>query len=128
MVTRTTTSCNLNKHPIEYLIMNKDCEVEKSPLDHFNSGGVVIVVIPEGIKVVLQRNGSNVRVAITANGELDPNQFRKLIAEQGGHTAIVKSVLDSIGVTQKVEEGSGVFRSVQHNADPGKMLKDNFKW
>ena len=89
---------------------------------------MVIVIIPEGIKVVLQRNGSSVRAAITANGELDPDQFRKLIAEQGGHTAIVKSVLESIGVTQKVEEGSGVLRSVQHKADPGKVLKDNFKW
>ncbi|HCR35673.1 hypothetical protein A2130_01130 [Candidatus Woesebacteria bacterium GWC2_33_12] len=76
----------------------------------------------------MQKDGSNVRAGIAANGELDSERFRKLIADQGGHMAIIQNALDAVGVTQQVEEGSGVLRSVQHNADTTKALKENFKW
>jgi len=99
-----------------------------NPLEYFNSGGVVIIKIPEGINVVLQKNGSNLRAAVTTSGQHSPDEFRKLVTNLGGNMAIIRSALDSIGVIQEIEKGSGILIGVGYNVDVEQALKDNFKW
>ncbi len=101
----------------------------RDPLTYFNNGGVVIMKIPdEEIDIILQKKGTSVRVLITSPSGEDTEKFRKLVAEKGGHVAIVKDAFVALGVTQEIKAGSGVLQSFGYSQDLEESLRTNFEW